>query len=78
MASNFQHAGLEAMGYKFNDNLEIRQISNDQPFEFKGQAHYDLLVRKGFDATCCVASPKIEHFVLFVARRPILNTKIAK
>lgn len=46
MASKFSHPGLEAMGYKFNDALEIRQIENGEPFAWQGQAHYDVLVRK--------------------------------
>lgn len=48
MASKFSHPGLEAMGYKFNDNLEIRQIENGEPFAWQGQAHYDRLVCNEF------------------------------
>jgi hypothetical protein len=45
MASKFKHPGLESMGYYFNDDLELRQIENEEPFKWQGQQHYDVLVR---------------------------------
>jgi hypothetical protein len=43
MASKFKHPGLESMGYYFNDQLELRQLENDEPFKWQGQQHYDVL-----------------------------------
>lgn len=45
MASKFKHPGLAAMGYYFNDDLQLLQLENDEPFKWQGQVHYDVLVR---------------------------------
>jgi len=33
------------MGYYFNDDLQLLQLENDEPFKWQGQVHYDVLVR---------------------------------
>ncbi|GAQ80043.1 hypothetical protein KFL_000440440 [Klebsormidium nitens] len=34
---------LAELGYHFNDALQMRQVANDEPFEFRTQAHYEEL-----------------------------------
>ena len=59
MASKFDHAGLKSMGYFFNDSLELRQIENNEPFKWQGQAHYDVL---GDQVTEWIQDYMVHHY----------------
>lgn len=63
---------LAELGYYFNDALQMRQVANDKPFEFRTQAHYEELGDSvaEYIQELMVAKYGMQRWILPVGRDP--------